>query len=38
MKRARVLLADDHVMVVEGFRRLLEPDYDLVAGSRTGVL
>ncbi len=30
MKRARVLLADDHRMVAEGLRRLLEPEFELV--------
>ena len=30
MARPRVLLADDHRMVAEGLRSLLEPEYDLV--------
>ena len=30
MKRLRVLLADDHRIVAEGLRRLLEPEFDLV--------
>ena len=30
MKRLRVLLADDHRMVAEGLRGLLEPEFDLV--------
>lgn len=30
MPRPRVLIADDHRMVAEGLRSLLEPDYDLV--------
>ena len=30
MKRARVLLADDHRIVAEGLRGLLEPDFELV--------
>ena len=30
MKRLRVLLADDHRIVAEGLKRLLEPDFDLV--------
>ena len=30
MKRARVLLADDHRIVAEGLKRLLEPEFDLV--------
>jgi len=30
MKRPRVLLADDHVIVAEGLRSLLEPEFELV--------
>ena len=30
MTKARILLADDHTLVVEGFRKLLEPEFDLV--------
>ena len=30
MKRARILLADDHRIVAEGLRGLLEPDFELV--------
>lgn len=30
MKRARILLADDHRMVAEGLRGLLEPEFELV--------
>jgi DNA-binding NarL/FixJ family response regulator len=30
MKKPRILLADDHRMVAEGLRGLLEPDYQLV--------
>lgn len=30
MKRVRVLLADDHRLVAEGIRRLLEPEFELV--------
>lgn len=30
MKRPRLLLADDHTVVVEGLRRLLEPEFDIV--------
>jgi DNA-binding NarL/FixJ family response regulator len=29
-RRDRVLLADDHPMMLEGLRKLLEPDYDVV--------
>lgn len=31
MSRARILLADDHRLVAEGLRSLLEPEFDLVA-------
>jgi CheY-like chemotaxis protein len=30
MNRPRVLVADDHRIVAEGLRGLLEPDFDLV--------
>lgn len=30
MKKARILLADDHRMLAEGLRRLLEPEFELV--------
>jgi DNA-binding NarL/FixJ family response regulator len=30
MNKPRVLLADDHTLVVEGFKKLLEPHYDVV--------
>jgi DNA-binding NarL/FixJ family response regulator len=30
MGRPRILLADDHTLVVEGFRKLLEPDFDII--------
>ncbi|MDA8105285.1 MAG: response regulator, partial [Nitrospiraceae bacterium] len=30
MKRARILLADDHRIVAEGLRGLLEPEFELV--------
>lgn len=30
MPKPRVLLADDHVLVLEGFRRILQEDYELV--------
>ncbi len=30
MQRARVLLADDHTLVVEGLRKLLESEFDVV--------
>ena len=30
MKRVRILLADDHEICCEGFKKLLEPDYEVV--------
>jgi len=30
MERPRVLLADDHTLVLEAFKRLLEPEFDIV--------
>jgi len=30
MKRPRLLLADDHTLVLEGLRKLLEPQFDLI--------
>ena len=30
MSRARILLADDHLMVLEAFKALLEPDFEVV--------
>jgi DNA-binding NarL/FixJ family response regulator len=30
MKSVRVLLADDHAIVLEGLRRILEPDFEIV--------
>lgn len=37
MKRLRLLLADDHTLVVEGIRRLLENDFDLVGTVEDGL-
>jgi DNA-binding NarL/FixJ family response regulator len=31
MARPRLMLADDHTILVEAFRKLLEPYYDVVA-------
>ena len=36
MTRPRVLLADDHTLVVEGFRKLLEKEFDLVGTVEDG--
>jgi DNA-binding NarL/FixJ family response regulator len=30
MKRIRILLADDHTIICDGFRKLLEPEYEVV--------
>ena len=30
IQRPRVLIADDHVIVAEGLRKLLEPEYDML--------
>ncbi len=47
MKHPRILLADDHVLVVDAFRRLLESTCEVVGtvgdghalvGGRTGIL
>src|SRR3954451_24477825 len=36
MSKPRVLLADDHTLMLEGIRRLLETDFDLVGSVRDG--
>ena len=36
MKRVRLLLADDHTLVLAGIRKLLETDFDLVATVEDG--
>ncbi len=36
MSKARVLLADDHKIVVEGLKKLLEPEYDVVGTVEDG--
>ncbi len=36
MKRTRLLLGDDHMLVVEGLRKLLEPEFDLVGTAADG--
>ena len=36
MKRTRILLADDHKIVLEGLKRLLEPEFDLVGTVEDG--
>jgi DNA-binding NarL/FixJ family response regulator len=36
LKRPRVLLADDHTLVVEGLKKLLEPDFELAGTAQDG--
>src|ERR1700730_7341718 len=36
MKRPTVLLADDHAIVAEGLRRVLEPSYEVVGFAENG--
>ena len=36
MSRARVLLGDDHTLVLEGFRRIIEADFDVVGAAEDG--
>lgn len=36
MHRARVLLADDHAMVLEGLKRLLEPEFNVIGTAESG--
>lgn len=37
MVRSRILLADDHLLVMEGLRKLLEPEHDLVGTVEDGI-
>jgi len=36
VKRTRILLADDHKIVLEGLRSLLEPEFELVGTAEDG--
>ncbi len=36
MKRPRIVLADDHTLVLEGLRRILEDEYDIVGTAEDG--
>jgi DNA-binding NarL/FixJ family response regulator len=36
VRRRRVFLADDHAMILDGFKRLLEDEFDLVGTARDG--
>ena len=37
MTRARVLIADDHRIVADGLRGLLEPEFELVGSVEDGL-
>jgi DNA-binding NarL/FixJ family response regulator len=37
MERAKILLADDHVIIIEGLRRLLEDQFELVGAVTNGM-
>jgi len=37
MNRARILLADDHVIIIEGLRRILEEQFELVGAVTDGM-
>jgi DNA-binding NarL/FixJ family response regulator len=37
MKRTRILIADDHVMLLDAFKRLFEPEYDVVGTVSDGL-
>src|SRR5438552_7818508 len=36
MKKTRLLIADDHTLVLEGLKRILEADFDLVGMAENG--
>jgi DNA-binding NarL/FixJ family response regulator len=36
MRKTRILLADDHTMICAAFRKLLEPEYEVVGSVRDG--
>jgi DNA-binding NarL/FixJ family response regulator len=36
MSRARLLLADDHMLLLDGYRKLLEPEFELVGAVENG--
>jgi len=36
MKRVRILLADDHTMICAGFRKLLQPEFEVVGAVSYG--
>ena len=37
MNKTRILLADDHQILAEGLRRILEPEFDIVAWVSDGI-
>jgi DNA-binding NarL/FixJ family response regulator len=37
MKQPRLILADDHTLLLEAFRKLLEPHYDVVGTVSDGL-
>jgi DNA-binding NarL/FixJ family response regulator len=37
MRKPRIFLADDHAMVVDAFRRLLEPEFNIVGTASDGL-
>ena len=36
MARARILMADDHLMLLDAFRALLEPEFEIVGTATDG--
>lgn len=36
MGRARIMFADDHTLIVDGFRKLLEPEFEVVGSAADG--
>jgi DNA-binding NarL/FixJ family response regulator len=36
MKRTRILLADDHVLIMDAYKKLLEPEFDVVGTASDG--
>jgi DNA-binding NarL/FixJ family response regulator len=36
VKRARIILGDDHVLILEGFRKVLEPRHEVVHSAKDG--
>lgn len=38
MKRTRIILADDHVLVLDAIKRMLEPEFDVLGTFTDGRL